>query len=115
MGLGKAANQDVTLHRLMEEIPVESEAGTETAELNSISDKRVHTEVYQNEADAKIIRGKWVLKPHKARYVLRGFEEDVKDEDGFSRTKMTASVKLLLSLCQGTDVRNKGAQCSQLT
>ena len=72
-----------TLHRLLEEIPLESEAVTKAAELNSIRDKRVYTEVYENEADAKIISGKWVLKPHKARCVLRGFEEDVNDEDVF--------------------------------
>ena len=70
-----------TLHRLLEEILLESEAVTKAAELNSIRDKRVFSEVYENEAGAKIISGKWVLKPHKARYVLRGFEEDVKDED----------------------------------
>ena len=51
-----------TLHRLLEEIPLESEAVTEAGELNSIRDKRVYTEVY-SEADAKIISGKWVLKP----------------------------------------------------
>ena len=47
--------------------------------------------------DAKIISGKWVLQHHKARTVLRGFEEDVKDEDVFASTTMTASVRLLLS------------------
>ena len=35
--------------------------------------------------DGQIISGKWVLKPHKARYVLRGFEADVKEEDVFAR------------------------------
>ena len=59
-----------TLHRLLEEIPLVSEAVTKAAELNSIQDKRVYIEVYENGADAKIISGKWVLKPHKARYVL---------------------------------------------
>ena len=34
-----------TLHRLLEEIQLESEAVTKTAELNSIRDKRVYTEV----------------------------------------------------------------------
>ena len=47
-----------TLHRLLDEIPLQSEAATEAAELNSIRDKRVYTEVYENEADAKIISGK---------------------------------------------------------
>ena len=45
--------------------------------------------------------GKWVLKPHKARYVLTGFEENVKDS-----TTMRASVRMLL--CQATDLRNEG-------
>ena len=94
-----------TLHRLLEEIPLESEAVTKAAELNSIRDKRVYTEMYAREADAKIISGKWVLKPHKARYVLTGFEEDVKDEDVFATTTMTASVRVLLS--QATDLRNE--------
>ena len=94
-----------TLHRLLEEIPHESEAVTKAAELNSIRDKRVYAEVYENEADAQIISGKWVLKPHKARYVLRGFEEDVKDEDVFASTTMTASVRMLLS--QATDLRSE--------
>ena len=75
------------MHRLLEEIPLQSEAVTKAAELNSSRDKRVYTEVYESEADAKIISGKWVLKPHKARYVLRGFEEDVKDEDDFANIK----------------------------
>ena len=68
-----------TLHRLLDECPHESEAITKDAELNSIKDKRVYTVMYESEADANIISGKWVLKPHKARYVLRGFERDVKD------------------------------------
>ena len=97
---------DETLHRLLEELPLESEAVTSVAELNSIIDKRVYTEVYESEADAKIISGKWVLKPHKARYVLRDFEEDVKDEDVFVSTTMTASVRMLL--LQATDLRNEG-------
>ena len=74
-----------TLHRLLDECPHEFEAITKAAEINSIKDKRVYTEMYECEADAMIISGKWVLKPHKARYVLRGFEGDVKDEDVFVR------------------------------
>ena len=74
-----------TLHRLLDECPNESEAITKAAELNSIKDNRVYTVMYESEADAKIISGKWVLKPHKALYVLRGFERDVKDEDVFLR------------------------------
>ena len=62
--------------------------------------------MYENEADAKIISGKWVLKPHKARYLLRGFEEDVKHEEVFAGTTMTASVRMLLS--QATDLRSEG-------
>ena len=85
------------LHRLLEEIPLESEAVTKAAELNSIRDKRVHTEVCENEDAAKIISSKCVLMPHKARYVLRGFEEDVKGEDVFASTTMNASVRMLLS------------------
>ena len=59
-----------TLHRLLDECPHEFEAIAKAAELNSIKDKRVYTEMYESEADAKIISGKWVLKPHKARYVV---------------------------------------------
>ena len=84
------------LHRLLEECPLESEAVTKAAELNSIKDKRVYREMYESEADAKIISGKWVLKQHKARNVLRGFEEDVKDEYVFASMTMTASVRMLL-------------------
>ena len=36
---------------------------------------------------------------------VRGFEEDVKDEDVFASTTMTASVRMLLS--QATDLRNE--------
>ena len=93
-----------TLHRLKEEIPLVSEAVTNAAELNSIRGKRFYTVVYESEDDATILRGKWVLKPHKARYVLRGFEDDVKVEDVFASTTMTASVRVLLS--QATDLRN---------
>ena len=95
-----------TLHRLLEEVQLESEAVNKAAEHNSIKDKRVYAEMYESEADAKIISGKWVLKPHKARYVLRGFEEDVKDEDVFASTTMTASVRMLLS--QAADLRTEG-------
>ena len=42
-----------TLHRLLKEIPLQSEAVTKAAELNSIRDKRVYTEVYENEADRR--------------------------------------------------------------
>ena len=93
-----------TLHRLLEEIPIESKAVTKAAELNNIRDKRVHTEVCESEGH--IISGKWVLKPHRARYVLTGFEEDGKDEDVFASTTMTASVRMLFS--QATDLRNEG-------
>ena len=48
-----------TLYRLLEEIPFESEAVTKAIELNSIKNKRVYTEMYESEADAKIISGKW--------------------------------------------------------
>ena len=58
------------------------------------------------EADDKVICGKWVLEPHKARYVLRGFEENVKDEDVFASTTMTASVRMLLS--PATDLKSEG-------
>ena len=36
---------------------------------------------------------------------MRGFEEDVKDEDVFANTTMTASLRMLLS--QATDLRNE--------
>ena len=62
--------------------------------------------MYESEADAKIVCCKWVLKLHKAPYVLRGFEDDVKDEDVFANTTMTASVRMLLS--QATDLRGDG-------
>ena len=94
-----------TLHRLLEECPLESEAVTKATELNSIRGKRVYTEVH-NEGDAKFISGKWVLLPHKARDVLRGFEEDVKDEDVFASTTVTASMRMLLS--HATDLRSEG-------
>ena len=88
---------------MLDECHLESEAVTKAAELNSIKDKRVYTEMYESEADAKIISGKWVLKPNKALYVLRSFEEDAKDEDVFASTTMTASERLVLS--QATDLR----------
>ena len=58
-----------------------------------------------------MVGGKWVLKllgdgTSKARYVLRGFEEDVEDEDVFAITTLTASVRMLLSLAVGR--KNEG-------
>ena len=91
---------------MLEEIPLESEAVTKAAELDSIRDKRVYTEVYESEAEGKIISGKWVLKPHKAPHVLRGFEGDAKEEDVFASTTMIASVRMPLS--QAKDLRNEG-------
>ena len=82
-----------TLHRLLEEIPLESEAVTTAAELNSIRDKRVHTEVYENEADAKIISGKWVLKPQGTIRAerLRGRSLRQRDDDSISEDATLAS------------------------
>ena len=95
-----------TLHRLLDECPHEFEAITKSAELNSIKDKRVYTEMYESEADAKIMSGKWVLKPHKARYVLRGTRTS-----SFASTTMTASVRMVLS--QATDlISEEPTQCS---
>ena len=95
-----------TLHRLLEEIPLVSEAVTNAAELNSIRGKRVYTEVYESEDDAKIIRGKWVLKPHKARYVLSGFEDD----EGRRRFRQHDDYNISESatLLQATDLGNEG-------
>ena len=78
-----------TLHRLLEEIPLESEAATKAEELNSIRDKRVST-----------------LRCVRAKPTPRGFEEDVKDEDVFASATMTASMRMLLS--QALDLRNEG-------
>ena len=112
MGVDRAlGTANKTLDRLLEEIPLASEAVTKAAKLNSIRDKRVYTEVYLSEADAKIISGEWALKPHKARYVLRSFEDDVKDEDVVASTTMRASVRLLFSLEQ----QSSETKCSQLT
>ena len=91
---------------MLDEGPHESEAVTKAAEHNSIKDKRVYTEMYESEADAKIISGNWVLKPNKARCVLRGFEEDVKDPDVVASTTKSASSRMVLS--QGTDLRSEG-------
>ena len=105
--VGRALDKaNKTLHRLLEEIPLESEAVTKAAELDCVRDKRVYTEVHESEADAKIISGKWVLKPHNARYVRRGFAEDVKDKTIFASTTVTASVRMPLS--RATDLRNEG-------
>ena len=60
----------------------------------------------ENATNEKVISGKWVLKPRKARYVLRDFEEDVKDEDVFASTIMTVSVRMLLSVA--TVLRSEG-------
>ena len=76
-----------TLHRLLEECLLESEAVTKAAELNSIKDKLVYTEMYESKADAKIISGKWVLKPHKhkargeGRRRFRQHDDDSISED----------------------------------
>ena len=61
--------------------------------------------MYENDTNEEVISGKWVLKPNKARYVLRGFEEDVKDEDVFASTTSTASVSMLLS--HATDLKSE--------
>ena len=96
-----------TLHRLLEEISLELEGVTRAAELNSIRDKRVYTEVYEKEADAKIISGKWVLKPQGTICAerLRGKREGRRglrqhDDDSISENAT-------LSLSQATDLRNE--------
>ena len=98
MEVGRALHTtNKTLHRLLDECPHEFEAITKSAELNSIKDKRVYTEMYESEADAKIMSGKWVLKPHKARSRA---ERDL--DVFFASTTMTASVRMVLS--QATDL-----------
>ena len=72
----------------------------------SLKDKRVEAEVYEHDVDRKVISGKLVLKrlgvvTSQARYVLRGFEEDVRTEDVFASTTLTASVRMLLSFAIG--------------
>ena len=47
--------------------------------------------MYESDTNAKVISGKWVLKPRKPRSVLRGFEDDVKDEDVVASTTMALS------------------------
>ena len=77
---------NTTLHRSQEEAlqpPFESKAVTKAAELQIIKDKEVYTKMYESDTKEKVISSKWVLKPRKTRYVLRGFEEHVKDEDAF--------------------------------
>ena len=72
----------------------------------AIKDKGVYTEAYESDTNEKVNTGKKVLKPNKARYVRGGFEEDVKDEDVFASTTLTASVGMLLS--RATDLRSEG-------
>ena len=62
--------------------------------------------MFESGTNEKVISGKWVLTPRKARYVLRGFGEDVKDEDVFASTTVTASVRMLLS--HAKDFRSEG-------
>ena len=100
-----------TLHRVPEECPLESQAFNSAAELNSIKDKRVYTEMYEGEADAKIISGKWVLKPNKARYVLRGFEEDVKDEDVYNNVSLRENGTLTSNRPQKRRVHRVHCRC----
>ena len=104
-----------TLHRLLDECPHEFEAITKAAEINSIKDKRVYTEMYECVADAKIISGKWMLNPHKARYVLRGFEGDVKDEDVFLRQRDDDSLSENCTLTSKKTSEAKSIQCSLQT
>ena len=57
-------------------------------------------------AGVEVISGRWVVTSpadavHKARYVLRGFEEDTKDEDGYASTAQATSVRLLLAFASG--------------
>ena len=78
-----------TLHRLLEESSLELEAVTTAAELNSIKDKRVYTEMYESEADAKIISGKWVLKPKGRREGRRHLRQH--DNDSISENAALSS------------------------
>ena len=64
---------NTTLHRSQEKAlqpPVEKH------ELQSIKDKEVYTEAHENDTNEKVISGKWVLKPHKARGCLRQHNND---------------------------------------
>ena len=75
-----------TLHRTSTEARSESETGGKASELKSLTDKRVYAEAHEHDVDHKVISGKWVLRrlgdvTSQAQYVLRGFEEDVRDED----------------------------------
>ena len=89
---------NTTLRQTPSENGSESEAGAKTSERQSLKEKRVHTEVYEHDVEHTAISCECVLKllgdVTKARYALRGFEEDVKDGDVFASTTLTASVRL---------------------
>ena len=88
-----------TLHRLLEEIPLESEAAPKPQ--NSIASKTSESTLgYTRAKPTPRISAASECSDHTS------FEEDVKDEDVFASTTMTASVKMLLS--QATDLRNDG-------
>ena len=93
----------------------ESEAGAKTSELQSLKEKRVHTEVYEHDVEHTAISCECVLKllgdVTKARYAPRGFEEDVKDGDVIASTTLTASVRLPFAMA----VDQRGEQHTAFT
>ena len=82
-----------TLHCLLEEIPLESEAFTKWQNSTASETSESTLRCTRATPTPRFVSGKWVLKPYKARYVLSDFEEGVKDKDDFASTKMTASVR----------------------
>ena len=84
----------------------ESEAVATASEFKRPNRRRVYTEVHEHNVGRKVTSDKLVGDvSSKARYVLRGFEADMKDEDVFASTTLTASVRMLLAFA--IDRRNE--------
>ena len=98
-----------TLHHLLEKFHLSLRQTPKPQNSTASKTRRVHTEVYESETDAKIHRGKWVVKTHKARYVLRGFEEKRAGRRSFRQHDDGISKNASFSKQQTS--QTKAAQC----
>ena len=63
--------------------------------LQSRQEQKVFTEVSEHDVEPTVIRGKRVLRQLGALYALRGFQEDVKQDNVIAGTTLTKTVRLL--------------------
>ena len=89
----------------IKDMDVCTELEAKMKEISKLEEMNVFKEVYEDDLpiDCQLISGRWVMtnpeqNVHKARWVMRGFEEHVDPDELFASTSSLASARLLLAV-----------------